>query len=253
MQQPTVATVQFEPTPGDVDANLKLMTQHLGDLPAEVSLAVFPEMGVTGYDLTVAERDGQPIPGAHTARLAEVASAHDIHVVAGLPERADSTLYNDLVYVSPDGLEASYRKRRMWGDETGTFGEGSGPVVADTPFGVVGFLVCYDLNFPEIALEYAESQVDLLAVSAAWRTDFLADWRLLARARALDTTSYVIGSNHTGDQRGREHAGHSLIAAPDGTIEVEAGPDPGAVTATISQSTLDRARERNPVLSYRES
>lgn len=250
MDEAAVAAIQFEPVPGDVGANLARMRELLAETES-LSLAVFPELGVTGYDLTVAEREAEPVPGPLTERLHELAADTEVQIVAGVPERAGAQLFNDLVYVTPDGLEATYRKRRLWGDEIGTFAEGSDPVEVETEFGTVGLLICYDLNFPELMLEYGDS-VDVLAVSAAWRTDFLADWTLLSRARALDATSYVVGANHVGDQRGREHAGHSLVAAPDGSLVAEAGPDPGVVTASVSQDELDRARERNPVRAYRD-
>lgn len=252
MQETAIAAVQFEPDLGNVQTNLERISKLLDELPEDVSLAVFPELAVTGYSLEVAEKYAEPIPGPSTERLGEIAAEYGIHVVAGVPERTESTLYNTLVYVSPDGFKAKYRKRRLWGDETELFGEGSERVVVKTPVGMMGLLVCYDLNFPSIAIEYAIAGVDVMAVSAAWRTDFLADWRLLARARALDTTSYVVGANHVGNQNGRDHAGHSLITGPDGTIQEAAGTDPGWVAGTTSAEELTRARERNPVRSYRE-
>lgn len=253
MEETAIATVQFEPDLGDVERNLDRISMHLDELPEDVSLAVLPELAVTGYSLEVADTYAESIPGPSTERLADMAAEYGIHVVAGVPERTESTLYNALVYVSPDGFEATYRKRRLWGDEAQLFGEGSESVVVATPVGKMGLLVCYDLNFPGIALEYANAGVDVMAVSAAWRTDFLPDWRLLLRARALDTTSYVVGSNHVGDQAGRVHAGHSLIARPDGTVQDVAGTEPGWVAGTVSADELARARERNPVRSYREA
>lgn len=249
MTETSVAAIQFEPTPGEVESNLDRMDELLARTD-EISLAVFPEMGVTGYDLKVAEREAGPIPGRHTDRLAELAASHDVDIIAGVPERAGA-LYNDLVYVTPEGFETSYRKRRLWGEETDTFAEGTEAVEIETAVGTVGLLVCYDLNFPEILLEHRDS-VDVLALSAAWRTDFLSDWQLLAQARAFDATSYLVGANHVGDQRGRDHAGHSLVVGPDGTVLAEADTDPGSVTATISQDILERARERNPVRAYRD-
>ena len=252
MQPATIATVQFEPVLGDSEANFDRMDEHLVGLSDEVAMAVFPELNVSGYDLDLVESEAEPIPGQSTERLVELAADHDVHLVAGMPERAGSDVFNDLVYVSPSGYEASYRKRRLWGDETETFATGADPVVAETPIGTVGLLVCYDLNFPELAIEYGTMGADILVVSAAWRPDFLQDWQLLLRARALDTTSYVVASNHVGEQAGRNHAGHSMIVKPDGTIGAELETDPGSATASISPDELQEARERNPVLEYRQ-
>lgn len=247
-----VAAFQFEPVPGDVPANLARMDELLSEAGTDLEMAVFPELCVTGYDLEVAESRARPVPGEHTDELATLAETHQTTIVAGVPERDDGTLYNDLVAVSEAGLEATYRKQWLWGAETETFATGQDPTVFEMPFGRVGLAICYDLNFPEHALAYSDAGVDVLAVSSAWRTSFLSHWRLLLRARALDTTAYTVGANHLGDQRGRDHAGHSLIAGPDGQILTEADEDPGSVATRIDPEELARARERNPVRRSRE-
>lgn len=251
MQPGTLAAVQFEPTPGAIESNLEAFDESLAGLPAAVDLAVFPEMSVTGYDLDVATAEAEPIPGDLTERLVDLAAAHDTHVAAGVPEQVEGAVYNDLVYVSGSGVEGRYRKRKLWGDEAEVFDASHDPVVVETELGRVGLLVCYDLNFPELALEYADQAVDLIVVASAWRTEFLDDWELLLRARALDTTAYVVGANHTGDQNGREHAGHSMIVAPNGNIIDRAGSEPATVTGEATPAAIEEARKRNPVMADR--
>ena len=252
MQPGTLAAVQFEPTPGAIEVNLEAFDEYLAGLPAAVDLAVFPEMSVTGYDLDVATAEAEPIPGDLTDRLVDLAADHDTHVAAGVPERVEGAVYNDLVYVSGSGIEGRYRKQKLWGDEAEVFEASHDPVVVETELGRVGLLVCYDLNFPELALEYADQAVDLLIVASAWRTEFLDDWDLLLRARALDTTAYVVGSNHTGAQNGREHAGNSMIVGPSGNILARAGKGPATIAAEVTPGAIEEARERNPVLADRD-
>lgn len=247
MENSQVAAVQFEPTVGKVDTNLERMGELADGLPASVGLAVFPELGVTGYNPDGISSIAEPIPGEWTEALIGIARTNELHLLAGVPERDGDRLFNGLVHVSPAGVESVYHKQRLWGDEAEVFTRGSGPSVAETPVGDVGLLVCYDLNFPELCLEYAESEVDVLAVSSAWRTSFLEDWRLLLRARALDGTCYTVGSNHVGDQLGRNHAGHSLVAGPTGVVLDETGTGAGSAVVTVKSAELDEARDRNPV------
>ena len=246
-----LAACQFEPVVGDPETNYDRMDEVAGRLDDDVELAVFPELCVTGYDLDVAAEDATPVPSEATDRLVALADRHDLHLVAGVPERADGGLYNSLVLVDGSGVQATYRKQFLWGDETSTFDAGTEPVVAETPVGRVGMLVCYDLNFPEAALDYARRECDVLAVSAAWRTAFVDDWRLLLRERALDGTCYAVGANHVGDQQGREHAGTSLVAGPKGTILDVASDSDDAAVAHATEEALRTARERNPVLETR--
>lgn len=249
-----VAACGFEPVVGDVDANRNRVARAIEGLHDDVTLSIFPELCMSGYDLDTAQEIAATVPGPLTDPLVDVADAHDTSIVVGVPERdrdPGETIYNSLAYVTPDGVSGVYRKRFLWGEEAAAFSAGDEPLVTETPAGTVGFLTCYDLNFPEAALPYARVGCDLLAVSAAWRTAYLDDWQLLARARAFDGNCYVVASNHTGTQLGRDHAGHSLIAGPDGTILEEAGSVEGSVLTEILETELERARERNPVAETR--
>lgn len=247
-----VAACQFEPVVDDVDANIESMASILDSLALSVELAVFPELCVTGYALDVAEDRAETVPGPMTDRLSSLAADSGVTIVAGVPERREDHLYNSLVTVDDDGLQGVYRKQYPWGDETETFTAVDEPVVVDTDLGRVGFLICYDANFPEAAIAYSKQWCDLLVVSAAWRQSYREDWRLLLRARALDGACYVVGSNHAGDQRGRRHEGGSLVANPRGKLLAQADHGQQAVTAPVSQESIAHGREKNPVHQTRE-
>lgn len=252
MTQPRVAVCQFEPTVDDVDANLNYLEQLTERLPASTAFAVFPELCVTGYDLDVVPTTKTAVPGPVTERVRTIAAHTGVDLVIGLPEADGEDVYNSLVYISADGVEAAYRKQRLWGDEATQFTAGISRATVDTPVGRLGLLLCYDLNFPELALAYSEVDCDLLAVSAAWRQSFDRDWRLLCRARALDQTCYVVGSNHIGSQSGRRHAGESLIAGPRGDIIAKVTDGVSSVSANIVSKTLETARNENPVRKFRQ-
>lgn len=247
MSRSRIATCQFEPTVGDVDANLQRIEALADRLPTSTEFAVFPELCVTGYDFDVVPTASMAVPGPVTDRLRTVARRTGVSLVVGLPEAAGDDVYNSLVYVSESGVEATYRKQRLWGDEATQFTDGSGPVTVKTPVGRVGMLLCYDLNFPELALAYDEAECDVLAVSAAWRASFARDWRLLCRARALDQTCYVVASNHSGSQSGRRHGGESLVSGPRGDVVAEATDGTSVVSTVVEKETVETARRKNPV------
>lgn len=249
----SVAACQFEPAVGNIEENITQIEGLLSTLPGSVELAVFPEMCVTGYDLDTAEAHAMAVPGEITDRLTQMATAHETSLIVGLPEKDGDSLYNALVCVTSDGVGATYRKQYLWGDEANLFSTGSGPITVDTPVGSVGFALCYDLNFPEVALAYGRAQCDLMAVSAAWRDSFQSDWRLLCRARGLDSTCYVVGANHAGDQHGRVHAGNSLVTGPRGNILAETDDGVTTVVASVNEEQISTARERNPVRETRQT
>lgn len=247
MTPPRIAACQFEPTIGEIDANLDQIERLAERLPATTALAVFPELCVTGYDLEVVPTTSITIPGRVTDRIQTIASQTGIDLVVGLPESIGDDVFNSLVYVSSQEIEATYRKQCLWGDEAAQFAAGASPETVDTPVGRVGFLLCYDLNFPELALAYADADCDLIAVSAAWRQSFDRDWRLLCRSRALDQTCYVVGSNHLGSQSGRRHAGESLIVGPRGDIIAKTTDDMPTTSAEVAPEAVETARSKNPV------
>lgn len=251
MTQPRIAVCQFEPTVGAIDANLSRLEQLAERLPASTAFAVFPELCVTGYDLDVVPMTKTAVPGPVTKRVQAIAFHTGIDLIVGLPEADGEDVYNSLVYISSDGVEATYRKQRLWADEATQFTAGSNRTTVDTPVGRLGLLLCYDLNFPELALAYSEVGCDLLAVSAAWRRSFDRDWRLLCRARALDGTCYVVASNHSGSQSGRQHGGKSLIAGPRGDIIAEMTAGGSSVSADVDFESLETARSENPVRQSR--
>lgn len=245
-----IAACQFEPTLGNLETNYEQI--HSLAEQADADLAVFPELCVTGYDLTTVRDHAVTVPGDLTDPLVSIAACTDTELIVGLPERHDDTVYNAFVLIDDDGVQSIYRKSHPWGDESTAFGTGAGPVVAETSVGRVGFLLCYDLNFPELALAYADAGCDVLAVGSAWRRSFEHDWRLLCRSRALDGTCYMVGSNHVGSQSGRHHAGGSLIAGPRGNVITQADDGAEAVTTSVSDKDLTDARRKNPVRAARE-
>ncbi|MDG5762108.1 carbon-nitrogen hydrolase family protein [Natronococcus sp. A-GB1] len=251
MTNACIASCQFEPVVGDVDANLSHITQLAEQLPPSTVFAVFPELCVTGYDLGDVPTVKTSVPGPITERLQRIAQSTGTDLLVGLPEAADNEVYNSLVYISSHGVEATYRKQQLWGDEATQFAAGTGPVVVDTPVGRVGLLLCYDLNFPELALEYDDAGCDHIAVSSAWRQSFDDDWRLLCCARAFDQTCYVIGSNHSGTQSGRHHAGESLVVGPRGEILAKATDDTSAISVEVKADSIETARLENPVRNSR--
>ena len=60
----------------------------------------------------------------------------------------------------------------------------------------VGLSTCYDVRFPELFTTLARRGAQLVVVSASWAAGpgKLEQWTLLARARALDCTSYIVAA-----------------------------------------------------------
>ena len=70
------------------------------------------------------------------------------------------------------------------------------PVVITIDNVRVGLSVCYDIRFPALYTELARRGAQVIAVCASWGSGpgKLEQWTLLARARALDSMSYVVAA-----------------------------------------------------------
>ena len=159
MRDIRVATVQFQPAPGDNHYNLGRVTHFVGEAArVGVEIIAFPEMCLTGYwhvrnlDRNAFEALAERVPDdGSTQALLRLSHEHGMTIGAGLLERAeDGRIYNAYVVAMPDGTWRVHRKLHVF--EHPNISAGDGFTVFDTPHGCrVGVLICYDNNIVENA------------------------------------------------------------------------------------------------------
>lgn len=247
--EPTVAACQVPVDDLDVAANLERLEARLSAVAADVDVALFPELGLTGFVADDRIRaTALDVDGPRIARLRELAAAHDVALVVGFAERRGETFHNTTAYVTPDGGVTPYRKRHLWGGEADVFTPGAEHVVAETPAGSTGLVTCYDLNFARDSVAFLDAGVDALFVVGAWPATHAPNWRLLVRARALDGVRWVVACGRTGrkeveDAPTVEYAGRSLVARPDGVVASALAHAPDDLVATLDSEVLAAQRE----------
>ncbi len=250
----------------DAVQNLATITSLATDAVATIGAApggivlVAPEaamcdFGPTAFDLSgVAQRLGGPF----VIGLGALAKRLGVTLVAGMferPARQSRRVYNTLVVVGPDGeLLASYRKIHLY-DAFGYVESERlipGPVepvtfaVGDVRFGL---MTCYDLRFPELAAALVDRGADALLVPAAWLAGphKVDHWSTLLRARAIETTSYVVAAG----QCGSHYSGTSSLLDPMGLTVATLADEPGAAVGVIDLRRLADVRKVNPTLKNR--
>ncbi len=136
--------------------------------------------------------------------------------------------------------------------ESNNFRPGERAVLAETPWGMLGMTVCYDLRFPQLYRRLARAGASFLSVPAAFtRPTGEAHWHTLLRARAIETGCYVFAPAQCGEHEGgRKTYGHSLIVSPWGEILQDGGEEPGYVSALIDPAEVMQARQRIPSLTH---
>ncbi len=157
MRNMVVASVQFEHTQGDKQANLGKIRRFVEQAALRnVDLIVFPECCVTGYwFLRNLSRDefaalAEPVfEGPSSQCLISMARQYNMTIGAGLIEQGkDGKFYKAYVVAMPDGTARRHRKLHAFVSPFLTCGDEY--TVFDTPQGCrVGVLICYDCNIVE--------------------------------------------------------------------------------------------------------
>ena len=189
-------------------------------VPLPTDLILLPE-GITVVATGLKYADvAETVPGPATERLAEVARRRNTYIVAGLYEREGIALYNTAVLIDRQGqVIGKYRKVYLPREEIeGGLTPGNDYPVFRTDFGVVGIMVCWDVQYadPARALALAGAEIVLLPI---WGGNLT-----LAKARAIENHVFLVAS-------GYNHP--TYILDPDGETLATAKERGAAAVATI--------------------
>ena len=248
----------------DPVANLELVREYSGRAAdAGADLVVFPEATMCRFGVPLAPI-AEPLDGPWATSVRRTATDCGIAVIAGMFTPAgDGRVKNTLIAAgpgSPNEPDTHYDKIHLYDafgfTESRTVAPGREPVVITVAGVRVGLTVCYDIRFPALYTELARRGAQLIAVCASWGAGpgKLDQWTLLARARALDSMTYVAAAGqadpgatltNSGAPTG---VGGSLVASPFGEVVASAGPEPELVVADIDVERVAKARESIAVL-----
>ena len=127
--------------------------------------------------------------------------------------------------------------------ESDTVAAGDDPVVIDVAGVPVGLTTCYDVRFPGLYTRLAEQGASVICVAASWAAGpgKVDQWQLLTRARALDSTTFVLAAGQADPATvGLEPlpgapagVGHSAAISPRGEVLAELGAEPGLLVVDL--------------------
>jgi deaminated glutathione amidase len=253
----------------DPSANLKLVREYTARAAdAGARLVVFPEATMCRFGVPLAPI-AEPVDGPWANGVRRIATESDITVIAGMFTPAgDGRVTNTLLAAgpgAPNQPDTHYDKIHLYDafgfTESRTVAPGHEPVVVTVDGVGVGLSTCYDIRFPALYTELASRGAQLIAVCASWGAGpgKLEQWTLLARARALDSMSYVAAAGQADPGDGVTGSGAptgvggSLVASPFGEVVASAGDRPELVIADIDVDRVAQARESIAVLRNRSA
>jgi 5-aminopentanamidase len=251
----TIAALQHESRAGAIDENLERIGQAIRAAAEHgVDLAVLPETGLQGYgyeDADAVRRDATSLSDPAFARARDLVATAGIHAIVGFIERDGDRLFNSAALIDPGGdVLALHRKVHMPCLGVDRFVERGDrePVVADTPVGRIGMLICADMIFPEAARVAALNGADAIAISACVPQSISIYSDALVRVRAYENCAYVVFADMAGPDGEWSYEGRSQIADPSGRVVAEAPVEGAAMlTATLDiDETRAKVRVRRP-------
>jgi predicted amidohydrolase len=228
-----VGIAQWLAAPGEPKGNLHVALDMI-DLAAAkgVELLVLPELWLCGYDPVSLPEDArqaaEPVDGPLGRRLAEAARTANLWLVAGsIPELGEhGVLYNTALVFNPAGdLVAWHRKAHLYPptSEPAIFCPGDRLTTFEDPaLGVVGLVICFDGDFPEVARTLAQRGARLVVAPSAYEVEGATTWDVLYPALALSNSQWWVQSNQCGAHATTTLLGASRIVAPTGTVVAEA-------------------------------
>jgi predicted amidohydrolase len=246
----------------DPTANLEIVedyTRRAADAGAR--LVLFPEATMCRFGVSLAPI-AEPLDGPWADGVRAIADRHGVTVVAGMFCPSDDGRVTNTLLATGAGVAAHYHKIYLYDaygfSESRSVAPGSEPVMITVDGVGVGLTTCYDVRFPELHVELARRGARLITVHASWGSGpgKLEQWTLLARARALDTTSIVAAVDQAHPTAeiaavGPTGVGGSLVASPFGEVVVAAGSDPQLLVSDLDLATVEKARETIAVLRNR--
>lgn len=139
--------------------------------------------------------------------------------------------------------------------ESAAYAAGNAALLVDTPIGLLGLSICYDLRFPDLYRALSDAGATVLAAPAAFtRPTGRAHWEVLLRARAIEAGAYVIAAAQAGDHAdGRATYGHSLAIDPWGEVLIDLGETAGLGFVEVDQMRVADVRVRIPALHHRRA
>ncbi|MBT2536306.1 carbon-nitrogen hydrolase family protein [Arthrobacter sp. ISL-69] len=269
----------------DISGNLELVENFARQAKkGGAEMVVFPEATMRAFGNSLLDI-AEPLDGPWATRVRRIAGELGIVIVAGMFTPGDSgsagsgqtgagasdsddvrKVRNTLLVTGP-GVEASYDKIHLFDAfgfaESATVDAGTGPVTFELGGIRFGLATCYDVRFPALFTANADLGAEVNIVCASWGSGpgKVDQWRLLARARAVDTTTYVLACGQ-GDPatQGIETkgpaptgVGHSAVVSPLGEVIEELDGGTGLLFADLNPAVVKEARAKLPVLANRHT
>jgi predicted amidohydrolase len=259
-----ICIAQISPKLGNIEHNVDKHQQYITEAKSrQASLVVFPELGLTGYQVQDMTLDVARTLD-HPQIQALVQSSKDIDVVFSFVEETKHHLFHvTVVYAAEGKIAGLHRKVYLptYGmfDERRYFAPGTSfRTISSHTVGDVGLMVCEDAWHGTSPYLLALQGANLLIIPSSSPARDVTDahyfgsqkfWRELLQVYAQTYGAFVVFANRVGVEDGISFFGGSGVVSPEGDW-VLAAPTvtEGLYDAMIDTRASRRVRFSTPIL-----
>ena len=277
-----------------VSVNKRANIEHVRDLittacSESIDMVVLPEIWNSQYSTASFPINAEVLPNVgqqgdstgspSASMLCNQAREYGIWLIGGsIPEiEIDSisgmeNIYNTCLVINPLGeITGKHRKMHMFDinvpgkitfKESDSLTAGDEVCVVETPWGLLGVGICYDIRFPELATIMRDRGCKMFVYPGAFNmVTGPAHWELLQRARAVDNQVYVVTCSpaRISDEESQKDPsayiawGHSSVVSPWGEIISTAGSKEEIIYASVDFDNVTKMRENIPCWSQKRN
>ena len=162
-----IAVVQMKASPAPTKERLA-RAENFVAMCAEngARLVVLPEVFNTGYEYSDQNYlQAESFDGLTATWMKQISARYHVHLAGSFLRREQNAIFNTMFLVAPNGQQWYYDKNYPWIWERAYFQKGTNITIADTEFGKIGFLICWDVAHPNLWQQYS-GKVELMIVSS---------------------------------------------------------------------------------------
>jgi predicted amidohydrolase len=245
----SAALAQLRPALRDTRESLEVMRRGVRE-HGDADLVVFPELFLSGYTTSKPEELALDLDGPQIGTVTRLARESSTAVIFGAPERVSAGVANSAICVDRDGtLAGSYRKTHLFGSEREAYVAGDELLIVNLDGTRVGLMICFDVEFPEVARALAKAGADLFVTISANMDPFGRDHDVFATARALENGVPHLYVNQVGRGEAFTFAGGTTIVSADGDRLAGAGAAKQAMVRhrlDLSARSAQRPKDLRP-------
>jgi predicted amidohydrolase len=226
-----IAAAQVASMRGDLGRNIQTHLAAIRVAAAQgVSVLVFPELSLTGYEPDLAATHALTASDARLDSLADSARLHRMQIVVGAPlSVGDSKPALGAILFQPDGSRRIYAKMHLGGSEPNYFVPGNEPLMFESAEERVGLSICADSSAPSHPQTYATQGATIYAAGVFLNAEWYATDAPRLASYAPAHRVLVVMANHAASVGTYVSVGRSAIWAPEGARLAQVEDDADAL------------------------